>query len=255
MKKTLTIGEMSNLFQMNIQTLHYYDSIGLFVPAERDPETGHRRYEFGQVYQLAYIRYMRKLGYSLNQIAAYMDSRDKDFTLGRLKEQARILRKKWEELMNIETAIQRKIRFIEQEMQFVAKDSVTIREFPDRWYIPIGSEELLYGHDSFYLYPTVVFYEGETKSFGAYLFSPDEEPHLSGKKPGYPQASLIPAGKFLCGYHFGPYEEILESARKLREAGGDLVLDHKLVNFNIVDQFVERDSTRYITQMQLRIIE
>lgn len=254
MKKTLTIGEMSALFQMNVQTLHYYDSIGLFVPAVRDPITGHRKYHFEQVYKLASIRYMRKLGYSLNKIDAYMESRDIGFTLDHLKEQSRILRKKWEDLINIDTAIQRKIRFIEQEMKHVDSDKVTVREFPERWYIPIGEEEVLYGNDSFYFYPTIAFYEHDLKYFGAYLFCEGEEAPSICSEADYPQTSVIPAGKFLCGYHFGPYERILESSKRLRESAGDLVLADSLINFNIVDQFVERDSEKYITEMQIPII-
>lgn len=254
MKKTLTIGELSALFQMNVQTLHYYDSIRLLVPAVRDPITGHRKYHFEQVYKLASIRYMRKLGYSLKQIDAYMESRDIGFTLDHLKEQSQVLRKKWQDLINIDTAIQRKIGFIEQEMKQMDIDKVTVKEFPERWYIPIGKEEVLYGNDSFYFYPTIAFYEHDLKYFGAYLFCEEESQSICDNVE-CPETAVIPAGKFLCGYHLGPYERILESAERIRQSAGDLVLADNLINFNIIDQFVERDSEKYITEMQILIID
>ena len=59
MKDFLSISELGTLFGLNIQTLYYYDSIGLFQPRMRDGKTGRRKYEFDQVYELATICYMR----------------------------------------------------------------------------------------------------------------------------------------------------------------------------------------------------
>jgi DNA-binding transcriptional MerR regulator len=255
MKKTLSIGEMSSLFQINVQTLHYYDSIGLFVPAERDPETGHRKYKFDQVYKLASIRYMRKLGYSLRQIKKYMDS-NLDFKLDHLKEQSRVLRKKWEDLINIDTAIQRKISFIEKETTNIQLDQVTVKEFPQRKYIPIGEEEVLYGNEYFYFYPTIAFYEHDLKYFGAYLFYEEndeiEDIYVDTEEIA---VSVIPAGKYFCCYHLGPYEKILETTQELRQSAASLKLAENSINFNIIDQFVEKDSEKYITEIQIPIME
>lgn len=246
---------MSALFQINVQTLHYYDSIGLFVPAVRDEETGHRKYEFEQVYKLASIRYMRKLGYSLKQIRGYMDSHI-DLKLDHLKEQSKILRQKWEELINIDTAIQRKISFIEKETSNIQLDKITVKEFPERKYIPIGEEEVLYGNEYFYFYPTIAFYEHDLKYFGAYLFCEegDETEDIYVDTEDI-TVSVIPAGKYFCCYHLGPYERIQETFKRLRSLAGTLKLAGNCINFNIIDQFVEKDSEKYITEIQIPIIE
>ena len=253
MKKTLTIGEMSALFQINVQTLHYYDSIGLFVPAVRDEATGHRKYDFEQVYKLASIRYMRKLGYSLKQIKTYMDSHFNS-KLDHLKEQSRNLRRKWEELIKIDTAIQRKISFIERETANIQLDKISVKEFPERKYIPIGEEELLYGNEYFYFYPTIAFYEHDLKYFGAYLFGEDDETREMGGNANDLSVSVIPAGKYFCCYHVGPYERIYDSFKRLRSAAGSLKLADNAINFNIIDQFVEKDNENYITEIQVPII-
>ena len=44
MKELFTIGEMAELFQINIRTLRYYDDIGLLRPETVNPETGYRYY-------------------------------------------------------------------------------------------------------------------------------------------------------------------------------------------------------------------
>ena len=38
MKELFTIGEMAELFQINIRTLRYYDDIGLLCPETVNPE-------------------------------------------------------------------------------------------------------------------------------------------------------------------------------------------------------------------------
>lgn len=256
MKETLSIGEISALFHLNVQTLIYYDSIGLLVPAERNPTNGYRRYRFDQIYKLATIRYLHRLGYSLKEIhASYLESRDIDSTLEQLKKQSSIIRKKAENLLNTDRAIQQKIHFIEQELPNVDLERVSIKKFPERHYFPIGGEELLYGDDWFYLNPTVVFYKDDSKYFGAYLFDDGENIILQKEMTDSLRFPVIPAGRFLCGYHQGAYEHIYESALRIRDAGGDLDLADITINFNIIDQFVERDSRNYITEVQIPIID
>ena len=68
MKEYFSIGELAELFGLNIQTLYYYDSVGIFSPRERNEKNGRRKYEFDQIYELATVSYMRRLGYSLEEI-------------------------------------------------------------------------------------------------------------------------------------------------------------------------------------------
>lgn len=255
MKESFSIGEFAAMFGLNVQTLHYYDSIGLFKPEKRDANTGRRRYTFEQVYQLASIRYMRRLGYSLPDIEGYMARLDADFALEHLKERSRELRRQWEELLAIDQAIQRKISFIELSLE-EAQDlgAYAVRTYGERRYLLIGEEDQLYFADTFYFYPTMAFYEGKRKYFGAYLYGgragqgTEEAPEASGAK-------VLPAGRFLCGYHVGPYDKVPKSIQKMRVAYPALQLSETAVNFNIVDQFVERDKKKYITHIQILILE
>lgn len=257
MKDVMSAGELSSLFNINVQTLHYYDSIGLLTPAVRDEETGRRKYYFEQVYKLASILYMRRLGYPLKQIKEHMESREPGYTLEHMKAQSEALRKKMQELMAVDSVIQRKIRFIEQELPLAEKGKVSIRSFQKRGYISIGEEEILFQSDSFYFYPTIVFYDQDIKRFGAYIFLEQEDEDLDIPEKNNPLYDTIPTGDYLCGYHYGPYDQIHKSADALREAGIEmgLTLDELLINLNIVDQFTEQDSEKYITIMQIPLLD
>ena len=132
MKDFLSIGEISRLFGLNIQTLYYYDSIGLFSPKYRDPATGRRKYEFDQVYPLATICYMKRLGYSLQDIKEQMNTQHVGEKLDSLKRRSDELHRQWQELISVDEAIQRKIRFIEQAMQNIRVDQISIRSYGTR---------------------------------------------------------------------------------------------------------------------------
>ena len=53
MKEFLTIGELANIFNMDVQLLRHYDTKGLLVPQVRNSENNRRFYHFDQVYPLA----------------------------------------------------------------------------------------------------------------------------------------------------------------------------------------------------------
>lgn len=65
----LTIGEISKRTGVNIETIRYYERIGMLPPPPRT-EGGHRLYDSTHVRILAFIRRSRELGFSLNEIRA-----------------------------------------------------------------------------------------------------------------------------------------------------------------------------------------
>ncbi|MCI9331444.1 MAG: MerR family transcriptional regulator [Oscillibacter sp.] len=252
MKEYLTTSEIGSLFGMSTQTLHYYDRIGLFQPAVRDSGTNYRRYCFEQLYQLASIRYLRKMGCSVKDIQQFLNSRTPERTIAALRRRSQELHDQWDRLIQVDEAIMRKINFIEKKRGNLDVSAIELRWFPQRWYIPIGREERLYMKDSFYFYPTVVLYERNSKYFGAYLdVAADGLPANSAS----PVLSAIPAGQYLVGYHQGPYERIQESFDRIRSHHPEVETQDLVVDFNIIDQFVERDRDQYITEIQMLVLE
>jgi DNA-binding transcriptional MerR regulator/effector-binding domain-containing protein len=249
-KDWFTVGEISSLFNLNIQTLHYYDSIGLFSPVRKRGTKGERLYQFDQFYALASIRYLKKLGYPLKRIKESMDSRNPAFALEEMRSQSAELRRRCDELARIREAIDRKVRFVEEKTASLDPGSIELKDFPERRFIPLGLEEALYRNDDFYFYPTVVFYKGREKSFGAMLTG-DAAEDESGPAP-----LAIAGGEYLVGYHRGPYEAMEASFARIRAAGAalGLLVSEEAVNVNIIDQFVERDARNYITEVQMRAV-
>lgn len=254
MKEFLSIGELAKIFNMDVQLLRYYDARGLLVPAVRNKANGRRAYHFDQVYLLATIRYMRKLGYSLDQTAAFVANSDVSKNMDLMSQQANVLEQRCQELMTTVEIIQKKIRFIRQALEHAQKDTFYLQTYPDRQFLHIGEEIDLFTYEPFYFYPTVGFYTARRKWFGAYLFG-DSSAQTLLQETGAP-ADIIPAGDYFCGYHYGPYTSIRESIRKLREEGEaqGYELDKCVVTLNIIDQFSEGHPGNYVTGLEARIL-
>jgi MerR family mercuric resistance operon transcriptional regulator len=71
MRAEIAIGELSRRTECNIETIRYYERIGLLPPAHR-PGGRFRRYDTGDVARLRFIRRTRQLGFTLDDVRAFM---------------------------------------------------------------------------------------------------------------------------------------------------------------------------------------
>ncbi|MCE5321325.1 MAG: MerR family transcriptional regulator [Bacteroidales bacterium] len=67
------IGEFSKLNMVTIKTLRHYEEIGLLVPDEIDQWTGYRYYRVDQLNKMNQIIFLKKLGFSLEEIREVFD--------------------------------------------------------------------------------------------------------------------------------------------------------------------------------------
>lgn len=68
---TFPIGELSRLTGVNIETIRYYERIGM-LPAPPRTEGGRRVYDHHHARVLAFIRRGRELGFTLDEINALL---------------------------------------------------------------------------------------------------------------------------------------------------------------------------------------
>jgi MerR family mercuric resistance operon transcriptional regulator len=67
----MPIGELSRLTGVHIETIRYYEKIGM-LPAPPRTERGHRAYGPEETRKLAFIRRGRELGFTIVQIRALL---------------------------------------------------------------------------------------------------------------------------------------------------------------------------------------
>ena len=71
----LTIGTLGKKTGTKVQTIRYYEQIGL-MPEPGRTEGGQRRYGHAELDRLAFIRHSRQLGFSLEAIRELLDLSD-----------------------------------------------------------------------------------------------------------------------------------------------------------------------------------
>ena len=109
MKELFTIGEMAELFQINIRTLRYYDDIGLLCPETVNPETGYRYYSTKQFERLNTIKYLRTLNMPLEKMKQFFQNRDARVMEQILEDQLLATRDQLAQLQNMERKLTRRL--------------------------------------------------------------------------------------------------------------------------------------------------
>jgi MerR family mercuric resistance operon transcriptional regulator len=70
-RTTIGIGELARLAECRVDTIRYYERVGLMPKPERS-EGGQRRYSENQARQLLFIRRLRDLGFSVEEIGGFL---------------------------------------------------------------------------------------------------------------------------------------------------------------------------------------
>lgn len=110
MNGALTIGRVSKAADCKVQTIRYYEDIGLIPPPARS-EGNQRIYDPGQIERLRFIRHARELGFSLDAIRDLLSLADDP---DRSCEAADVIAK--EQLVEVERRIGR-LRSLKAELQ------------------------------------------------------------------------------------------------------------------------------------------
>jgi MerR family mercuric resistance operon transcriptional regulator len=71
-QEPVQIGALSERTGVNIETIRYYERIGLLKAPLRSPG-GYRRYSMDDVRRLSFIRRLRELGFTLDNVRALLD--------------------------------------------------------------------------------------------------------------------------------------------------------------------------------------
>ena len=85
---------MAKANNVSIAPLRLYDEMGLIKPIYRDRDTNYRYYDVNQISRLDLIRYLRKMGMSIKDIAMLLDKEDVDLIEKKLVERSIQIRMK-----------------------------------------------------------------------------------------------------------------------------------------------------------------
>lgn len=262
MQEYFKIGEISKLYGIGVDTLRYYEKIGILKP-RRSP-SGYRHYSINDIWKLNTIRDLRGLGFSMEQIRSYLQSHSVDTTLQMLRQERETIRQKIRRLEKLEKNVCQRMEIIESARSR-PMDTFTLETYPDRrcYCIPEGySDEYemdvlikrLMNLDQQHLYvigsnqigTAISLREAQTTGKVRYqaVFVIDEK----GEE-------LLPGGTYLSVSYRGDYSKSREWVEKLLDYAGShgLVLKSDLLEILWIDIHTSENVREHVTELQVRV--
>lgn len=105
------IGEFSKLVGISVKTLRYYDECGVLKPSKIDTFTGYRYYSDNDIMDCEFIKMLKSLDFTLDEIVRYKDCLDADIIIKKKKEieeRMYILKKQYDRLLIMQKEVSNK---------------------------------------------------------------------------------------------------------------------------------------------------
>ncbi len=132
MNNYFTIGEFAKLRNININSLRYYEKLGLLKPAYIDEKTNYRYYSPEQVAVLNKIILCINLGIPLKEMVEYMD-KEGNLESQKLLERGKVVvQQRMEEMQNNLNFIESSLKNIEDSKKFENRKGMYHRNFEER---------------------------------------------------------------------------------------------------------------------------
>ncbi|PKG23355.1 MerR family transcriptional regulator [Niallia nealsonii] len=276
MKPYFSIGEMSKLNNIPIQTLRYYDKIDLFKPNYVNPENNYRYYTIKQFFYLDIIKYLKYIGTPLEEMKKIIESNPESM-YSFLDKQEITIQEKIRKLQDSQLLInKRKSQLYEQlllqkrklgvvykrtiEERFILKvscDQVNPHDNPDLYIRKLATVLEKEGSmvDNHYgcIYPLKNYSHSQEIYYDAVYTSIIEEPKID--LPLDIKVDTLPEGEYICiAFEWSPedyytyYTKLLETIKKAHVSTNGFVYEVSLPN-----NYTSSKEENFITELQISI--
>lgn len=140
MEQYFKIGEISELYHIGVDSLRYYEKIGLIRPYRA--ESGYRYYSVHDIWRLNVIRELRELGFGMREIREYLQDHSVETTVELLEKEKKAIAEKRQRLKQMERNVEKRLQTIESAKK-LPLDQIILQEYPPRncYTIPEGYAE------------------------------------------------------------------------------------------------------------------
>jgi len=289
MKEYLSIKEFAKLSGIEQTTLRYWDDIGLFSPAKRDPENNYRYYTHEQIIAVKFITVLSELNIPLRIIADIQEGRSPEKIVNLIEHQERVLDREMNKLREQYSVLHARLEMINYgkyisngfnylygarvlgdntstEGVWVDETQIVTLERESRSYVLGPPNDWSGSGEQFYdvfiefckaaadlrinLSLPVGGYHDDIKSF---LNAPSEPNRFFSFDPTGNR--IIPAGKYVTGYFRGYYGELGELPDRIAAH----LKEHKLkakgpvYTLYLLDEVCIADPSQYLGQIRVAV--
>ena len=260
MSKKFSIGEMSKLHKISIQTLRYYDQIDLFKPVHVDQESNYRYYSIDQFSQLDIIKYLKLGGIFLCQECInkinIVDEKIKELEL--IKKVLSTKKETMEKGMKVDEVgkivrkhiPRRSILSIEYEEGLSSEETMELSRrqianiLEDNISVFYGGVSGLVSIDKF-LKEDKVIYDNSFVTVERDLFDIKSQKHITE----------ISSGDFICMTYKGPYKENYTAFKKLVDyvEYKRIPIENYIYEIPIIDPLSTNNEEELLTEIQIQV--
>lgn len=132
MNRYFTISKFARLRGIDINSLRYYERLGILVPAYTDPRTRYRYYTVEQLSALDMILLCINLGVPLRELKGYFDESGRFQNRALFEEGKRRTQEKIRELEGSLRSIEHTLNYLEETGRYTQKNTPYLRPIPQR---------------------------------------------------------------------------------------------------------------------------
>ncbi len=140
MKNLLSIGDVAKLRNINVQSLRYYEKMGVLTPAYINPESGYRYYTLEQLMILDTIILSIELGIPLKDLNQYVNNEGQLEFERLLKDGRKLAVDKIAKIKQGLNSIDRTLQHINAQKEFMGRSGYYTRFIFKRQYVAIPCE-------------------------------------------------------------------------------------------------------------------
>ena len=129
MKKFFKIGEISKLYGIGVDSIRYYEEIGIIKP-ERS-ESGYRHYSIHDIWRLNVIRDLRSIGFTMEQIREYLEHHTVSSSLSMLEDEKEAITKQMQHLQKLQKNVEHRLNTIHSAFS-LPLDEIHLMTLPPR---------------------------------------------------------------------------------------------------------------------------
>ncbi len=143
MNHLLSIGELAKLRNINVQSLRYYEKLGILIPAFINPESGYRYYSLDQIMILDTIILCIDLGIPLKDLKNYVNTDGELEFKHLLKDGKKLAGEKIKKIESSIDAINRTLQHINAQKNFQGRSGYYSRYIFERYCITIPCQAIM----------------------------------------------------------------------------------------------------------------
>lgn len=266
MKDYYKINEISKLYGIGVDSLRYYEKIGILKP-KRDVN-GYRLYSLKDIYKLNIISDLRGLDFSMKQIREYLDHQSIDNTLALLQEEEGFIAEQLRSLKNRSQIIKERMAALKEASQ-VSPDVYKVKTLTERPCVRLNEyitrdEEMDFAVKKLHRKHESKIRDFGNQAIGATVALEDIRKGLINVYHNVffilePEADqydfIIPKGRYLSCCYRGEYLQSTERIRNmLAYAGGrDYQILGDPFEIYVIDNRETIKEEEFLTEIQVRI--